>query len=75
MVHFITALNRLKTKRSLLYIRNQSVPRSKLSAAVIKANQLMLYKAKVSVCSDIRTKHSTQCKNHVEFLNVKPCGT
>ena len=28
----------------------------------------MLYKA---VCSDIRTKHSTQSERHVEFLNVK----
>ena len=33
----------------------------------------MLYKAKVAVCSDIRTRHSTQSERHVEFLNVKPC--
>ena len=32
----------------------------------------MTYKAKVAVCSDIRTKHSTLSKSHVEFLNVKP---
>ena len=32
----------------------------------------MLSKAKVTVCSDIRTKHSTQSEHHVEFLNVKP---
>ena len=32
----------------------------------------MLYKAKVAVCSDIRTKHSTQSERHVEFFNVKP---
>ena len=32
----------------------------------------MLSKAKVAVCSDIRTKHSTQSEHHVEFLNVKP---
>ena len=32
----------------------------------------MMYKAKVVVCSDIRTKHSTQSEHHVEFLNVKP---
>jgi hypothetical protein len=32
----------------------------------------MMYKAKVAVCSDIRTKHSTQSEHHVEFLNVKP---
>ena len=32
----------------------------------------MMYKAKVAVCSDIRTKHSKQSERHVEFLNVKP---
>ena len=30
-----------------------------------------MYKVKVAVCSDIRTKHSTQSERHVEFLNVK----
>ena len=35
----------------------------------------MLSKAKVAVCSDIRTKQSTQSEHNVEFLNVKPCGT
>ena len=35
----------------------------------------MLYKAKVAVRSDIRTKHSTQSERHVEFLDVKPGGT
>ena len=34
-----------------------------------------MYKAKVAVCSDIRTKQSKQSERHVEFLNVKPCGT
>ena len=33
-----------------------------------------MYKAKVAVCSDIRTKHSTQSERHVEHLNVKPGG-
>ena len=31
----------------------------------------MTYKAKVAVCPDIHTKHSTQSERHVEFLNVK----
>ena len=31
----------------------------------------MMCKAKVAVCSDIRTKHSTQSERRVEFLNVK----
>jgi len=35
----------------------------------------MTYKAKVAVCSQIRTKHSTQSEHHVEFFNVKPGGT
>jgi len=34
-----------------------------------------MYKAKVAVCSEIRTKHLTQGEHHVEFLNVKPGGT
>ena len=35
----------------------------------------MMYKAKVAVFSDIRTKLTTQSERHVEFLNVKPGGT
>ena len=35
----------------------------------------MVYKVKVTVCSEIRTKHSTQSERHVEFLNVKLSGT
>jgi hypothetical protein len=34
-----------------------------------------MYKSKVAVCSEIRTKHSTEGENHVEFLNMKPGGT
>ena len=39
------------------------------------AKRLTMYKAKVAVCSDIRTKHSTQSEGHVEFFNVKPDST
>ena len=35
----------------------------------------MMYKARVAVCSDIRTKHSMQSEHHVELFNVKPGGT
>jgi hypothetical protein len=35
----------------------------------------MMYKEKVAVCSEIRTKHSTQSELHVRFLNVKLSGT
>jgi len=34
-----------------------------------------MYKAKVPVCSEIRTKHSTQSEYHVDVLNIKPGGT
>ena len=34
----------------------------------------MMYKAKVAVCSDIRTKHSKQSEHQVEFLIIKPGG-
>jgi hypothetical protein len=34
----------------------------------------MMCEAKVAVCSEIRTKHSTQSEHDVEFLNVKPGG-
>jgi hypothetical protein len=43
-----------------------------LSTMVMKANQLMMYKEKVAVCSEIRTKHLTQSEHHAEFYNVKP---
>ena len=29
----------------------------------------MMNKSKVLICSDIRTKHSTQSERHVEFFN------
>jgi hypothetical protein len=35
----------------------------------------MMCKAKVAVCSEIRTKHSTQREHHVEILDVKIAGT
>jgi hypothetical protein len=34
----------------------------------------MTYKAKVTVCSDIHTKHATQSEHHVEFFSIKPGG-
>jgi hypothetical protein len=34
----------------------------------------MMYKAKVAVCPEIRTKYSTHSEHYVEFFNVKPGG-
>ena len=33
-----------------------------------------MYKANVALCSEIRTKHSTQSEHRVEFFNIKPSG-
>jgi hypothetical protein len=35
----------------------------------------MMYKAKIAVCSEFHTKHSTQSEHHVEFFNIKTGGT
>ena len=35
----------------------------------------MMYKAKVAVCPEVRTKNSKQSEHHVGFFNVKPGGT
>ena len=59
----------------MLYLKTQFEPLSKHFITVTKTNQFMLYKAKVAVCSDIRTKHSTQRERHVEFLKVNRAVT
>jgi hypothetical protein len=38
-------------------LKTQSVPHSKHSPSVIKADQLMLYTELIAVCSQIHTKH------------------
>ena len=48
--------NPLKTKRRLLYLKIQFVPRSKHFHLGYKTNQFMLFGANVSVCSEINTK-------------------
>jgi hypothetical protein len=42
---------------------------------VFKGLKVLMYQAKVAVCSENRTKRSTQSEHHVEFLSVKPGGT
>jgi len=51
-----------------LYIKIQSVLRSKHSVSVIKTRQLMLYTEIIAVCSEIHTKHTnTLCGQNVEL--------
>jgi hypothetical protein len=59
-----------------VYLKVQSVPRSKHSVSVIKTSQLMLYREIIAVCSEIHTKHtSTLCGQNAELFSVKPGGT
>jgi hypothetical protein len=52
-----------------VYLKIQSVPRSKHSVSVIKTSQLMLYKEIIAVCSETHTKHTNAlCGGAVEFL-------
>ena len=57
--------------------RNLTSKENKLlyTSTVLELLDTSFYKAKVSVCSGIRTKYATQRERHVEFLNVKPGGT
>ena len=56
----------------ILYIKIQSVPRSKHCVSVIQTSQLMLYREMIAVCSEIHTKHrNTLCGQNVEMVNVK----
>jgi hypothetical protein len=58
-----------------MYLKFQSVPRSKHSISVIKASQLMLYREIIAVCSQIHTKHvSTLCGQNVELWTFNPRG-
>ena len=55
-----------------VYIKTQSVPRSKHTPSVIQTSQLMLYREIIAVCSEIHTKHiNTLCGQNIELLNVK----
>ena len=69
-------INTLCGQNVELYIKTQSIPRSKHSVSVIKTSQSMLYGEIIAVCSEIHTKHiNTLCGQIVELLNMKPGGT
>jgi len=69
----IKHINTLCGQNIELYIKIQSVPRSKHTVSVIKTSQLMLCREIIAVCSQIHTKHiNTLCGQNVEFVNVKP---
>ena len=61
-------INTLCGQNVELYIKTQSVSRSKHSVSVIKTSQLMLYREIIAVCSQIHTKHiNTLCGQNVEL--------
>ena len=49
-------INTLCGQNVELYIKTQSVPRSKHCISVIQTNQLMQYREIIAVCSEIHTK-------------------
>ena len=68
-------INTLCGQNVELYIKTQSVPRSKHSVSVIKTSQLMLYREIIAVCSQIHTEHiNTLRGQNVELLNVQDGG-
>ena len=61
-------INALCGQNVELYIKIQSVPRSKHSVSVIKTSQLMLYREIIAVCSQIHKQHiNTLCGQNAEF--------
>ena len=61
-------INTLCGQNVELYIKIQSVPRSKHSLSVIQTSQLMLYREIIALCSQIRTTHiNTLCGQNLEL--------
>jgi hypothetical protein len=59
-----------------LYLRTQSVPRSKHTPSVTKTNQSVLYSEIIAVCSQIHTKHiNTLCGQNVECRTYRAVNT
>jgi hypothetical protein len=58
----------------MLHLEGSGTPVLYIGRNVLKG-QLMTYIATIALCSEIRTKHSTQSEQPLEFLNVKPGGT
>jgi hypothetical protein len=65
----------LKTKRSLLYLKDPvRTAQLTLFISVIKTDQFMLYEAKVAVCSETNTKHTHSVRQNIKLLIVKTVG-
>ena len=63
-------INTLCGQNVELYIKTQSVPRSKHSVSVIKTSQLMLYREIIAVCCEVRAKqiHVNKLSRKLNFL-------
>jgi hypothetical protein len=67
--------NHFNTKRILLYLKTQFVPRIKtLFNSIIKNIQFVLSGANVDIFGGINTKHINTVWQNVKFLIVKPIG-
>jgi hypothetical protein len=63
-------VNPLKTKRTPLYLKTQSLPRSIHFISVIKTHHFMLYAAEVTVCIQISTTHINTVWAECWILNL-----
>jgi hypothetical protein len=63
--------NPIRTKLYLSDLKTQSVPHSKHSASVIKADKLKLYREMIAVCSEIHANYIKQLKVHA--THTKNC--
>jgi hypothetical protein len=64
-------INTLCAQNVELYLKTQSVPRSKHSVLVIKTSQLMLYREIIAVFSEIHTKHINTLRRQKVELYLK----
>ena len=64
-------VNLIKTKRRLLYLKTQSVPRSKHFSSRFFITEIMLHRAKVAVGSKINREHINTVRAECAIFNVK----
>ena len=63
-------MHRVGRRYIYIYIKIQSVPRSKHYASIIQTSQLLLYREIIAVCSEIHTK-TYKCTVWAEGIYIK----
>jgi len=72
----MTFVQPFKDEAQIYLIKDPSRTAQKtLFISVIKTNHLVLYRAKVAICSEKNTKYTNTVWQDVNFLNVESVGT